>query len=84
MATGLNENPVKILVYCPDEGGWHSGVWLRAAYYEGVWFRQGWRAATDHDLELRPTHWLPYPDKPQAERTGWYAIELLQTRSGGV
>ena len=78
LATGPDETPIKVLVHCPDEGGWHVGVWLRAAYYGGVWFRQGWRAAIDHDLELRPTHWLPYPDEPQAKRIGRYAVELHQ------
>jgi hypothetical protein len=45
-----------VLVYCPDEGGWHVGEWIRAGYYKDAWFRQGWRLTADHDIELRPTY----------------------------
>jgi len=76
MAISPGERPVKVLVYCPDEGGWNVGEWIRAGYYEGTWFRQGWRLAADHDLELRPTHWLPYPEEPCRDRAERYAVEL--------
>ncbi len=65
MAIGPSEKPIKVLVYCPDEGGWHVGEWIRAGYYKDAWFRQGWRLTADHDIELRPTHWLPYPEEPR-------------------
>ena len=69
MATGLDETPIKVLVYCPDEGGWQVGVWLRAGHHGGVVMRQGWLAAIDYSIELRPTHWLPYREKPMPKRT---------------
>ncbi len=83
MAMGLDEAPIKILVYCPDEGGWHVGVWLRAGHHGGVWMRQGWRAAIDHNIELRLTHWLPYPEEPTTERTGQKAVELHVVQDKG-
>ncbi len=83
METGLDESPIKVLVYCPDEGGWHVGVWLRAGHRDGVWMRQGWRAAIDHNIELRPTHWLPYPEEPTLERTEGRSIELHVVQDNG-
>jgi hypothetical protein len=61
MAVGLNEEPIPVFLYCPEDGGWRTGVWLRAGYSDGVWRRQGWRLATNHAVELRPTKWLPCP-----------------------
>ncbi len=58
-AIGLDEEPVAILLYCPDQGGWFIGAWVRAGTYEGAWLQQGWRQASDHTVELQPTHWLP-------------------------
>jgi hypothetical protein len=40
---------VPLLLYCPSEGCWHSGVW-----WQGAWRLQG-----DVDRVLYPTHWLP-------------------------
>ncbi len=61
IATGPHEEPIPVFLYCPEEGGWRTGVWLRAGYSHGVWCRQGWRLAGNHSVELRPTKWLPYP-----------------------
>jgi hypothetical protein len=61
IAIGLNEQPEPVFLFCPEEGGWRTGVWLRAGYSDGVWCRQGWRLAENHTVELRPTKWLPCP-----------------------
>jgi hypothetical protein len=59
MAVGPDEKPIPVLLYCPEEGGWGTGVWLRSRCVDGVWCRQGWYLATDHTVELRPAQWLP-------------------------
>ncbi len=47
----LDHEPVPILLFCPDEGGWHTGVWFEAS----------WRLHADIERVLEPTHWLPAP-----------------------
>jgi len=59
IAVGAHEEPIPVLLHCPDEGGWRRGAWLRSRYSNGVWCRQGWRLADDQAVELRPTQWLP-------------------------
>jgi hypothetical protein len=47
-----------LLLFCPDQGGWHTGVW----------FRGKWLAYFDSSIVLEPSHWLPVPaDPPDAE-----------------
>jgi hypothetical protein len=42
-------DPVLLLLYSPEQGGWHTGFW-----------RDGrWRTHLGAEVELRPTHWLP-------------------------
>ena len=54
----LDHGPVPILLWCPDEGGWHTGVW----------FRGKWLAYIDTSVVLEPSHWLPIPaDPPDTE-----------------
>ncbi len=60
MAISHGEEPITLLLYCPEQGEWLVGAWLRAGTYDGVWVQQGWRWAADRTVELRPTHWLPY------------------------
>jgi hypothetical protein len=38
-----------LLLCCPEQGGWHTGV-----RFEGRWLAQ-----ISTEIELRPTHWLP-------------------------
>jgi hypothetical protein len=40
-----------VLLYCPEQGGWHTGV-----YFEGKW-----RLHFEVRFVLEPTHWLPAP-----------------------
>ena len=47
----FDPEPVPILLWCPDEGGWHTGFW-----FAGVW-----RLHADIEHVLDPSHWLPAP-----------------------
>jgi hypothetical protein len=42
-----------VLLYCPDHGGWHTGI-----YFDGQW-----RLHFDVEQILEPTHWLPAPSE---------------------
>jgi len=46
------QDPVPLLLYCPDEGRWLLGLWAGDA----------WR------LHLQPTHWLPMSTDVEVER----------------
>jgi hypothetical protein len=47
-----------LLLYCPKQGGWHTGVWA-----DGRWV-----ARIAPTIELEPTHWmLAPPDLAYAE-----------------
>ena len=48
-APRTDQDPVPLLLYCPDEGSWLLGLWS-----EGAWRLQGHAA---HVLD--PSHWLP-------------------------
>jgi hypothetical protein len=43
-----------LLLYCPEQGGWHTGVW----------FEGSWRAHIEIDRVLEATFWLPAPLDP--------------------
>jgi hypothetical protein len=45
-----------LLLYCLEQGGWHTGVW----------FLGKWLAYIDTSVVLKPTHWLPLPADPPA------------------
>ncbi len=64
MSIGLGEEPITLLLYCPDRGEWLVGAWLRAGPHDQVWVQQGWRWAADPTVELQPTYWLPYSSLP--------------------
>jgi hypothetical protein len=64
MALGHNEEPIPLFLYCPEEGGWCRGVWLRAGWKDGEWLSQGWRLTDDPRVVLRPTLWLPCSAMP--------------------
>ncbi len=61
MAVGPDEKPEPVFLYCPEEGGWRTGVWLRSGSSDGGWHRQGWYLASNYMVELRPTQWMPCP-----------------------
>ena len=43
-----------LLLFCPEQGGWHTGVR----------FEERWFAHVSTEIELRPTPWLPAPPEP--------------------
>jgi hypothetical protein len=58
------DNPErKLLLYCPDQGGWRMGV-----YFGGAWHDVGGLdyAVAGCDEPLNPTHWMPEPPEPAA------------------
>ena len=58
IATAPREHERSLLLFCPEQGGWHVGQWL------GV-DRARWRAVNDDAIELEPTHWMPAPADPE-------------------
>ena len=52
------QDPVPILLYCPDEGSWLLGLWSKSA----------WRLQDHEERVLRPTHWLPMSTDVVVER----------------
>lgn len=55
ISTAPQREDEPILLFCPDQGGWHSGIW----------FRGFWLACIDSSTRLDPTHWLPRPPDPE-------------------
>jgi hypothetical protein len=43
-----------LLLFCPEQGGWHTGV-----RFEGRWL-----AHISTEIVLRPTYWRPAPADP--------------------
>ena len=52
--TAPREEERTLLLYCPDEGGWHTGQWWERA----------WRDAASLSEVLHPTHWSDLPPEP--------------------
>ena len=48
-ATAEHADPVLLLLYAPEQGGWHTGFWSAGR----------WRTRLAPEVELQPTHWLP-------------------------
>jgi hypothetical protein len=57
IATAAREHERSLLLYCPEQGGWHVGQWW------GV-DRARWVAVIDDAIELEPTHWMAAPSEP--------------------
>ena len=55
--SGQDAEPQVLLLFCPEQGGWHTGV-----FWEGAW-----RLHYDLKTVLRSTHWLPAPAELSAE-----------------
>ena len=56
ISTTPQREDTPLLLFCPEQGGWHTGVWFR-----GVWL-----AYIDTSTRLQPTHWLPMLPDPIA------------------
>jgi hypothetical protein len=54
ISTAPHEDDQPLLLFCPDQGSWHTGVW----------FRGKWLAYIDTSVVLNPSHWLPVPTDP--------------------
>jgi hypothetical protein len=52
--TAPHEEDEPLLVFCPEQGGWHIGIWFNEKWVDYL--------TTLEDLE--PTHWLPVPPDP--------------------
>jgi hypothetical protein len=57
ISTAPREHEASLLLFCPEQGGWHVGQWW------GV-DRARWVAVVDDAIELEPTHWMPAPADP--------------------
>jgi len=49
-----DDYPVVLLLYSPEQEGWYTGFWSAGR----------WRTRLCHEVEFRPTHWLPPMLKP--------------------
>ena len=52
--TAPREEERTLLLYCPEQGGWHTGQWWERA----------WRDAASLSEVLAPTHWTDPPPAP--------------------
>ena len=59
IASAPKEPERALLLYCPEQGGWHTGEW-----------RQGeWTDALTRAKHLKPTHWTDVPPRPEESET---------------
>src|SRR5829696_5262441 len=80
MASNLGEGPHTIssvskeseralLLYCPEQGGWHVGRWLV----------EKWAATVAPEHLLKPTHWMDVPASPSPQPwTRKEAVDLFK------
>ena len=55
ISTAPQEDDRPLLLFCPEQGGWHTGEW-----YQGAW-----TDALTRVKNLDPTYWLDYPGDPK-------------------
>jgi hypothetical protein len=51
ISTTPQEDDKPLPLFCPDQDGWHTGVWSRGK----------WLAYIDTSVVLEPSHWLSAP-----------------------
>ena len=44
-----------LLLFCPEQGGWHTGEW-----WDGRWV-----SSANIEVVLEPTHWSDVPQPPE-------------------
>jgi hypothetical protein len=54
----VNDPQRTLLLYCPEQGGWQTGV-----FFEGHWLD-----STTFSVTLHPTHFTDVPPKPEGDR----------------
>ena len=54
ISSAPKEGEDALLLYCPEQGGWHVGKWLAPR----------WVAAINAEHVLNPTHWMHVPASP--------------------
>jgi hypothetical protein len=70
------QDPEPLLLYCPHEQRWYTGVWRDGA----------WRLHDHGERVLHPTHWLPVSTEVVVEsaRPAKKDRQLRRARSPGV
>jgi hypothetical protein len=62
---GTRAHPIKtaptqpertLLLYCPEQGGWHTGKW----------FDERWLDSVTMSEDLEATHWMEVPPEPES------------------
>ena len=54
ISTAPQQEDHPLLLFCPEQGGWHTGVW----------FLGKWLAYIDTSVILAPTYWALVPVDP--------------------
>jgi hypothetical protein len=67
--TAPKDAATTLLVYCPNEGGWHTAEWWGVKWLDA--------ATLSHELE--PTHWTTVPGNPREERPAAQPQSLART-----
>ena len=57
IATAPREHERSLLLFCPEQGGWHVGQWWAVD-------QARWVALVADAIELEPTHWMAAPSDP--------------------
>lgn len=55
IATAPRDADHALLLFCPKQGGWHTGQW----------FGGRWLPAVPSTEVLEPTHWMAMPPEPE-------------------
>ena len=66
ISSAPKEGEDALLLYCPEQGGWHVGKWLAPR----------WVAAINAEHVLNPTHWMHVPASPVPKP--WTRDEALE------
>lgn len=43
----------------------YNGEWMKAVYWDGAWHEAFWDRFETRPFDIRITHWLPLPPKPE-------------------
>jgi hypothetical protein len=68
ISSAPKETERTLLLYCPEQGGWHVGKWLL----------DKWAATIGTEHLLNPTHWMDVPSHLPSPWTREKALELFK------